>query len=98
MLDDLSPSELFRVQTRRSEDGVVLSPHGARLSVYPGPPRIQRVFFLTSRVGDDVLVRSESVLDDGTVKVLWSLYEFSNLTLIRAQSFQGEREALAHAA
>jgi hypothetical protein len=49
-------------------------------------------------LGDDVLVRCEYPAADGGPRVVWSLYQFAELRLIRAQTFASEREALAHAA
>jgi anti-anti-sigma factor len=49
-------------------------------------------------VGDDVLVRCEYPTADGTPTVVWSLYEFSESVLERAETYESERGALAHAA
>jgi anti-anti-sigma factor len=48
-------------------------------------------------VGDDVLVRCEYPLANGATKVVWSLYQFSETVLQRAETYASEREALAHA-
>ena len=49
-------------------------------------------------VGNDVLVRSEYTSADQTRKVVWSLYQFREMVLLRAETYNSEREALAHAA
>lgn len=49
-------------------------------------------------VGENVLVRCEYPLANGTTKVVWSLYQFSERVLQRAETYESEREALAHAA
>ena len=45
-----------------------------------------------------MLVRCEYPLANGTTKVVWSLYQFSERVLQRAETYESEREALAHAA
>jgi anti-anti-sigma factor len=49
-------------------------------------------------VGEDVLVRCEYPRLNGTLKVIWALYHFSDTVLQRAETYETEREALAHAA
>jgi anti-anti-sigma factor len=49
-------------------------------------------------IGEDVLVRCEYPRLNGTLKVVWSLYHFSEMVLRRAETYETEREALAHAA
>ena len=49
-------------------------------------------------VGNDVLVRSEYSEVTGPLKVVWSLYRFCDLVLLRAETYDSEREALAHVA
>ncbi len=49
-------------------------------------------------VGSDVLVRCEYPRANGTPKVVWSLYHFSEVGLQRAETYESEREALAHVA
>jgi anti-sigma B factor antagonist len=49
-------------------------------------------------LGDAVLVRCEYPRMNGTLKVVWSLYHFSEMLLRRAETYETESEALAHAA
>lgn len=62
----------------------------------PGVCPVQATAF--SSVGDDVLVRLELRLSDGSVKELWSLCQFRGSTFVGAITFDRKADALAAAA